>query len=126
WAGRVNSIEQGTVRDFAAVEFRNSAALADEFKAPLFVTDCRRVTVSTVLAKRGRPADGAEVRVAVRYLGRRLDISLVSTKQRVGLRWWLVCPNCGSRRAALYSPRRLDVPDLACRWCWRLYYPSQA
>ena len=55
-----------------------------------------------------------------------------------GVRWWLLCPLCQHRRAALYGrkvtivhERRTDGPESVtrhlwgCRVCFRLGYPSQ-
>jgi hypothetical protein len=51
-------------------------------------------------------------------------IRLEATPLRYGPRWWLCCPACGARRAALYLPTAHAV-GWACRACARLAYATQ-
>jgi len=41
-----------------------------------------------------------------------------------GVRWWLRCPGCGSRRAMLYALRHTGR-HFRCRACRRLAYASE-
>ena len=41
-----------------------------------------------------------------------------------GARWWLRCPGCGTRRAALYLTHGTDA-RLRCRMCLRLAYHAE-
>ena len=50
-------------------------------------------------------------------------VPLVSTRQRVGIRWWFLCPGCDRRVGTLYCPRG-DVRFL-CRHCRHVRYYSQ-
>ena len=59
-----------------------------------------------------------------------LELQFEGTRQPRGggIRLWLRCPSCGSRRATLYLDRRfgLALPvRLACRECLDLRYKSQ-
>ena len=42
-----------------------------------------------------------------------------------GLRWWYVCPNCGSVRSTLYLPFRFGGRAWRCRRCYDLRYKTQ-
>lgn len=42
-----------------------------------------------------------------------------------GLRWWWLCPMCGSRRGKLHAVVTSRGPVLGCRGCLRLVYRSQ-
>jgi hypothetical protein len=64
--------------------------------------------------------------VATVWVGREdVRIRFESTPQHLGgVRWWLLCPRCGRRRAKLYShPSTLAA--YACRECHQLRYRSQ-
>lgn len=54
---------------------------------------------------------------------RSVTLATTTTKHRLGIRRWWVCPNCGRRSGCLYSPHP-DKP-FACRKCWGLLYASQ-
>jgi len=49
-------------------------------------------------------------------------VRLESVRQTFGYRWYFRCPRCGRRCEVLYVGRR----GLACRFCNRLIYRSQA
>ncbi|WP_425146169.1 hypothetical protein [Deinococcus sp.] len=53
-------------------------------------------------------------------------LRLACTPQTFGLRWWLVCPKCGRRRAALYWLGHREVGWWRCRVCLGLKYTSSA
>ena len=50
-------------------------------------------------------------------------ISCETTYQRVGRRWWFLCPGCGRRMGVLYLPP--GRMDFRCRDCYRIRYRSQ-
>jgi hypothetical protein len=50
-------------------------------------------------------------------------ISFEPTEQRVGRRWWFLCPSCHRRIGVLYLPAGLT--EFRCRYCYRLRYRSQ-
>lgn len=54
--------------------------------------------------------------------GRTLTLHIATTQAGYGVRYWFLCPHCGSRRAKLHVGKR----DIACRECWGIHYASQS
>ena len=50
-------------------------------------------------------------------------IPSLTTRQRVGRRWWLLCPGCSRRMGVLYLPP--GAKEFRCRHCYGLRYESQ-
>ncbi len=64
-----------------------------------------------------------EVTINVKFEGTAITtkVALVFDRSLFGLRPWLSCPECGSRRRDLF----FDGGDLKCRRCARLLYYAQ-
>ena len=75
-----------------------------------------RVTAAHVAAARPNGAeDSRTLNVHLIGISRPVALRLASTKQRIGRRWWWLCPYCGRRCAVLLREHRSQ--DLACRRC---------
>ena len=53
-------------------------------------------------------------------------LRLSCTAQTFGQRWWLICPKCGRRRAALYWHGHRAAGWWRCRVCLKIKYTSSA
>jgi hypothetical protein len=71
-------------------------------------------------------AQGGTIRVTVTAPAR-AELTLEPTPQPFGgVRWWVRCPTCWKRRAALYAvPAAAGGHAFGCRPCLRLVYYSQ-
>ena len=76
--------------------------------------ECEALTVAKVLADLPRAArrEKSEWRTP-RYPNVMAEARIEGAVRR----WWLVCPECGSRRGALYRPPGAKEEERVCRGC---------
>jgi hypothetical protein len=88
----------------------------------MVVEDVPRLDLAEIKALPSWPEFKRRREVTIAVTDIEVVVRLVTDSTTLGMRWWLVCPECSSRRMYLH----LLHGRLACRCCLGLLYFRQA